>query len=565
MSRDSLSKELELSRQENSQVMLLASILLLVLTSVGLVAFGISRTRSLSAVRHSRDELARTTERLQESERRYRSAFDDAIVPKLLIDLESRAVVDANIPAGQLCRSEPSELRGTDVADLRPDWLVRAVSGFEPENDDESCRIEEWFDDSGASHHAEVWATPLSLEGKSCALVTVHDITEDRRVEEERLRVDRLDSLGILEGGIAHDFNNALGAVLGHVSLARRRVGNGSDAQPLLAAAEFAIDHATTLTSQLLAFAKGGEPQRELLDVRNVVFESVSFALSGSDVKVEYDFADDLWAAQVDRGQLRQVISNIVINADQAMEGGGRLIVRARNLDAKESLSLTAGPGPYVFVAITDFGPGIPKDIQDRIMDPYFSTKPDGSGLGLATAFAVLLRHRGWLDCTSAAGSGSTFSIYLSAQPDHVPTQVDEARIDLTGSESVLVMDDDPLVLEVYSKALTDLGYRVELVTDGLEAAKRYATQRESGRAFDLVIMDLTIPGGVGGKAAMEEVRQLDPQALGIVASGYCRDPVMSNYRDAGFAASLSKPFSVEDLGRVVRRVLNERDAQASR
>ena len=549
--------ERELERERSRRTLLLVSSGLFAFAAFALFAIYRSRARSLAEVRRSHGELELATARLLESEQRYRSVFEDAKVPKLLFDLETQTVLDANGSAARLSGRSPEDLQGATLERLQPSWLGRGLGRMGEAVTAESCRFEEWTDEDGAQRYSELWAAPLQQEGRSCALVTVRDVTADHKRDEDRIRIDKLESLGLLAGGIAHDFNNALTAVLGHVSLARHKAGE--ELWPLLDATESAVGQAAHLTSQLLAFARGGAPQRQLSDVKALLREAVHFGLSGSNVRVEFDVAPNLWTAELDHGQFKQVISNLAINADQAMRKGGRLIVRARNVLAQQPLSTTAGPGSYVQIQIEDDGPGIPSEIQDKVLDPYFTTKDTGSGLGLATVFAVVSRHQGWMEFESRSGKGTTFSLYFPASTER-PVEVQEpARSRLNGSGAILVMDDDAQVQTIYRSALTALGYDVDVVADGRTAVDRWVEAREAGHGYDLVIMDLTIPGGMGGRDAMAELRRRDPRALGIVASGYSKDPVMSRYREAGFAGSLAKPFKIDELGRLIARVLQQR------
>ena len=559
LARASLAQELELSRHRNRQAILLFGSALLAAAVFGLYVLYRSRGHALGEVQVSHDRLQSTTERLKESEERYRTVFDDALIPKMLVDLDNRRVLDANLPAAQLCSAGIEELRGAECASVRPSWLAEALDAFEQKLGAEDRRVQEWTDDDGKQRASELWATPIELSGHRCASLTVHDITEAKRLEEERIRLDNLDSLGLLAGGIAHDFNNALAAVLGRVSVARHRVAREDSLRPLLEDAEESVRHAAHLTSQLLAFSRGGEPKRELKKVAQLLIDSVQFGLSGSNVRVEFDLDPDLWSAELDPGQFRQVVSNLVINVDQAMPDGGRLLVRACNVQLEAALSPSAGAGPFVKIELQDFGCGIPEAIQTRIFDPYFSTKDHGSGLGLATAYAVASRHHGSLQFESEVGVGTTFTLHF---PASAATATQDVEVDvplIEGAGSILVMDDDPKVQAVFRTVLEEIGYVVDVTADGREAIARWRSEADAGRRYDAVIMDLTVPGGMGGKVAMRELLRVDPSAIGIVASGYSKDPVLSNFSDAGFSGALEKPFTVDRVGTLLAQVLDAR------
>ena len=513
-------QELELSRQETRQRFLVAGSLLLLAATFGLVMAFRTRVRALAVVRRQHEQSRRTANELRESEERYRSVFEDSVVPRLIVDLERGSLIDANGPAGSLLQRDPCALRGALFDDVAPVWLADTIAS---EQSNEGPLVEQWQDARDETRWSEVWVTPLTLSDRRCAVVTVYDVTERHRIERVRSNFDKLESVGVLAGGIAHDFNNALAAILGNVSLARFKLGEEAPVSGLLEATEEAIDQATHLTAQLLAFSKGGGPRRELRDVRRLLWDATNFGLSGSGVQVEFDIASDLWAANLDEGQFKQAISNLVINAVQAMGGDGRLVVRARNQVVQNALARTARPGAHVLIEIQDSGPGIPAAILDRVMEPYFTTKDGGSGLGLATVFAVLSGHDGWVDIGSRVGEGAKFSLYFPASPEAAPGEESEAGLTLEGSGSILVMDDDPAVQRVFVAALTELGYTVEVVDDGQAAVDRWFAAKDEGCCFDAAIMDLTVPGGMGGKRAMAEIQRRDPNALVIVASGTAR------------------------------------------
>lgn len=551
-------QQLALARQQTRLALMALIILLLLVVAAGLVLLTRKRSRSLATISASHEDLQKSTTRLKQSEQRYRSVFDDPVTPKLLLDLERRCLIEANAPAETLCANVSGDpLPGTSVAELKPRWLRDAINACSAHATSEVCQAEAWMDDHGNVHHSEIRTTPLALDNKSCAVVTVHDVTEEKRIEEERIKQDKLESLGLLAGGIAHDFNNAMVAVLGHVSLAQYQAGQNSEVQPLLREAESAIDHAVNLTSQLLTFAKGGEPRRELCNVAELVVASTRFALSGSSTSVDYEIEDGLWSARLDQTQFKQAVGNLVMNASQSMSGSGSVAVSAFNLMTDTALSPTVGAGPFVAITVHDSGPGIPIEIQDKVLDPYFSTKQTGSGLGLATAFAIVCRHEGWLDFQSDETSGTTFKLYFPADPGATPRTDDQSDECPEGTGRILVMDDDPAVQEVYRVALSKLGYDLQITSNGHEAIEAYQAGLQTGRRFDAVVMDLTVPGSMGGNEAMSALRSLDPAVLGIVASGYSNDPVMSGFRQAGFSGALRKPFSLTQLGIVLKQVLS--------
>jgi len=386
------------------------------------------------------------------------------------------------------------------------------------------------------------------------------DITEKKRLEEEALRAQKLESLGVLAGGLAHDFNNILTSVMGNISLARSMGHLSEDAQERLSEAETALVRAKDLTFQLLTFAKGGAPVRRPSSITDIIRDSVEFALTGSNVKFEMEATGDLWTADVDPGQFSQVIQNLVINADQSMPGGGAIRIGARNIEVGGGDTAHAvEPGRYVCVTISDDGMGIPKEHLDRIFDPYFTTKQKGSGLGLAVTHSVIVNHGGHISVRSELGRGTSFEVLIPAT-DGLPEQssADETAIE-AGSGRILVMDDEEMVRDVAAALLEHSGFEVECVADGAQAIEVYSRARDSGSPFDAVILDLTVPGGMGGKEAIAHLKKMDPDVRAVVSSGYSNDPIMSEYSRHGFKGVAAKPYRPAELTRTIRRAIDGR------
>ncbi len=376
----------------------------------------------------------------------------------------------------------------------------------------------------------------------------IRDISEIRELEEELLKRQRLESIGILAGGIAHDFNNILAAVLGNISLAKTYTNTTHPVYSKLDAAEKASVRASELTQQLLTFSRGGEPVKRLLHMERILREASDFATRGSNVKCNVTVPESTWSVKADEGQIGQVISNLVINSMQAMPEGGivNLVVENQQLSAMNSMSLDAGN--YVTISVIDQGRGIAKENIDRIFDPYYTTKSEGSGLGLATVYSIVGRHSGQITVNSAEGKGSTFTVYLPAS-DQRPKQTIANTIEIArGSGTILVMDDEESVQSVIQEMLAQYGYKTVQALDGLSAVKLYKSAMDAGQKFDAVIMDLTIPGGMGGVESISRIIELDPDVRAIVSSGYSNDPVLANFTEYGFKACISKPFRLEEL-----------------
>lgn len=384
------------------------------------------------------------------------------------------------------------------------------------------------------------------------AILVFRDISESVKLQEELIKAYKLESVGILAGGIAHDFNNLLTGILGNISLAKLAAEENEALLSKLDTAEKASLRAKDLTAQLLTFSKGGEPVRRLTSLFRVIEESIMFAMAGSNCRCEQFTEQDLWSVEADEGQISQVLHNLVINASQAMSDGGTIQVVSENVIVKESEALLLEPGKYIRISVKDSGSGIDRASLAKIFDPYFTTKAGGSGLGLASAYSIVRKHNGQIQVHSEHGKGSTFSVYLPASNREAETTEHFSQSLTKGSGMVLVVDDEDLVKDVTGKMLMSLGYSVEFASEGETAVKMYEKHLAQGSRYDLVIMDLTIPGGMGGKDAILELKQLDPEVLVIVSSGYANDPIMANYRDYGFSAVLSKPFNIEELSKTL-------------
>ncbi|MBI5249103.1 MAG: response regulator, partial [Desulfomonile tiedjei] len=320
---------------------------------------------------------------------------------------------------------------------------------------------------------------------------------------------------------------------------------------------------AQDLTRQLLTLSQGGAPIKKTSSISELMKDAVIFALRGSNVNSEFHLAEDLWPIEIDEGQISQVINNLVINAIQAMPQGGTLEVRALNTVVSNTQGLPLKPDKYVRISISDDGLGIPHDHMDKIFDPYFTTKKKGSGLGLATCYSVIKKHDGHINVKSEVGVGTTFYFYLPASSKSSGTKDSDEKSHKQSKGRVLVMDDEELVRDLARELLVVLGYEVGLAKDGTETIAVYENTLRSGRPFDVVIMDLTIPGGMGGKETIQRLQRIDPKVRAIVSSGYSNDPVMAEYDLHGFMGVLPKPYNADDLARILNETLGSRDPGA--
>ncbi len=398
----------------------------------------------------------------------------------------------------------------------------------------------------------------ITWDGRPATLNFIADISARKKMEEEAVNIEKLESIGLLAGGIAHDFNNILTAILGNISLARNDLQTGHKAFDRLRDAEKACVRAQGLTQQLLTFSKGGSPIKKIGDISKILTECCVFSLRGSNVSCEFAVADDLWPVEIDEGQISQVISNLVINADHAMPRGGVVDVEAGNVVLSRAEGIPLPDGGYVKISVKDYGSGMPKEYLQRIFDPYFTTKHKGSGLGLATSYSIVKNHGGLITVESELGSGAVFHVYLPAsEQGKKPPEIFEEK-PLTGKGKILFMDDEDLIRDLAHEILSLLGYEVILARDGEEAIVSYKEALESSTPFDAVIMDLTVPGGMGGYEAMTILRKIDPNVRAIVSSGYSTDPIMADYKKYGFKGIVPKPYTVKDLGEILHKVITE-------
>lgn len=398
-----------------------------------------------------------------------------------------------------------------------------------------------------------------NIDGKTEGVIGFAlDITDRRHLEEEQSKASKLESLGLLAGGIAHDFNNILTAILGNISLGAALVSKNDVIYRRLKEAENACFRAKDLTQQLLTFSKGGTPIKRSTSITDLIKESAWFSLSGSHIRCEFKVAEDLWSVEVDEAQISQVINNLIINAKQAMEGGGKIKVSAENFISRSNESVPLKEGKYIRISIEDQGHGIAEEHLPKIFDPYFTTKAQASGLGITTAWSIIKKHGGYLTAESQKGVGTMFDIYLPASKQRV---IKKKSIRQQAAETikakVLVMDDEELVRKVAGNLLEHLGHEVKLAKDGREAITLYKRAKKTKRPFDVLILDLTVPGAMGGKIALEKLLKFDPDVKAIVSTGYSTDPMLAYYKDFGFKGFVIKPYKIDQLGETLRKVLS--------
>lgn len=396
------------------------------------------------------------------------------------------------------------------------------------------------------------------------AVVASRDITERKKMEHELLKAQKLESLGILAGGVAHDVNNMLTIVLGNISIARMNMDPNSRISTRLEESEKAIERATGLTRQLLTFSKAGTPNIRSMSIKELLKESTLFALRGSNIIGQFFINDNLLNVDIDEGQMDQVINNLIINAKQAMLEGGVIDVGAENKTLKRSNGFNLPEGQYVKIHIKDHGIGIPERYLQKIFDPFFTTKEKGSGLGLATSYSIIKKHNGHIAVDSLQGTGTTFTIYLPASENSVRAVEEKIETPVKGKGNILIMDDDKLIRDVLGAMLTELGYNPQYAQNSSEAIKIYNDSIQSRDKFDAVILDLTIPGDIGGWETLKELHAIDPKVKAIMSSGYSEDWVLPDYEEIGFHAFVAKPYNVYDMSKVLYEVITGTEMDTS-
>lgn len=390
-------------------------------------------------------------------------------------------------------------------------------------------------------------------------VLVFRDVTDKRREEAEQLRIEKLESIGLLAGGIAHDFNNILTALLGNISLLRAQSANlQREDINLLEEMEKAGLRAKDLTHQLLTFAKGGAPVKEARSIAAIIRESATFALRGSPVSCVFNFASDLWVAEVDSSQFSQVIQNLTINAQQSMPAGGTIRIVANNTLLAKGGVPPLPPGPYVRIDVIDTGIGIPERHLSHIFDPYFTTKQKGSGLGLTTTFSIIKKHDGHITVASRVGEGTTFTIYLPALPIHPVLDEQHAELGegLPVRGRILVVDDEESIRLIGARMLRNLGCEVDTAEDAASAIQRLSESVQEGKPFDLAILDLTLPGGMGGQDLVQRLQAIHPALRAVVSSGYSTSPVMARYGEYGFVGVITKPYCYGELKQLLCTLL---------
>ncbi len=501
----------------------------------------------------------------------FRDAIDCFPAYVYMKDPQCRYVY-GNRPTLELFGCTAQELVGTSDSHYFPEETARQLREVDARVVAGHCSMEEIVIPHADGSQRVYWEvkTPLYANDGSgviwgmCGIST--DITEHKRTEAELLKMEKLESLGVLAGGIAHDFNNILTGIMGNISYAQMFLPEDHKSYKPLNEAEKATVRASELSHQLLTFARGGEPVKKVISVQQLLRDATSLLLRGSNVKVFFKCPDTLHSIEADEGQMSQVINNIIINAVQAMPGGGVLTIEAQNVQVEADNALVLLPGSYICLVFSDQGEGISDTVVKKIFDPFFTTKPAGNGLGLASARSIVHKHGGHIGVSSIIGVGTAFTIHLPSRGEAtLPRIMDSApTAEIHSGGTILVMDDEEAIRSMTSEILMFFGYRVETCGNGREAVELYRQAYAAGTCFSAVIMDLTIPGGMGGKEAAQQILRIDPEARLIVSSGYSNDPIMSDYGAYGFTGAVAKPYNMRDFGEYIGMIIKLPAAEAT-
>ncbi len=507
--------------------------------------------------------------RLQESETKYRLLVESAPAAIYEIDLRRSRFLSVNDLMCQYLGYTRDELLAMDAGNILSDQsrklmderLARRMRG-KPVSETVEFQVR-------TKDGRDLWVL-LNIgviredKGALRAAVVAHDITARRQLEKELHKVQKLESVGVLAGGIAHDFNNLLTAILGTISLARHSSHDADKVEASCDAAAAACKRAQHLTQQLLTFSEGGAPVQKPVAVRPLVHECIGLVVGGSKVRCETELPGDVWSWNVDESQVVQVLSNLILNAAQAMPDGGTVRLTACNVELTGNDELPLPAGRYVQLSIADEGVGIAPELLPRVFDPFFTTKDTGTGLGLSAAYSIVERHGGHLIAESELDQGSTFILYLPAaltdqeQAMGSPAAAcGDCSCEVGGGKRILLMDDEASICTVTAQMLAEIGYDVVCARDGAQALELFREARAQGRPFAFAIMDLMVRGGMGGVETVRQMRVIDPHLTAIVASGYSTDPVLAEPHRYGFNAGIQKPFTLDNLAATLERVVN--------
>ena len=530
--------------------------LLTVIYLIALLRLSLNNHETITASIALRFENLKLLGEVRKSEAGYRNLFNSINDAIYILD-ENGRLLDVNKGAEIMYGSERAVMVGKT-----PDMLAAPVASvvediaaaFRKALEGEPRMMEfSGIRSDRTTFPQEVRFVPATYGGNPVVIAVARDISERKRIEAEQLRTQKIEAIGVLAGGIAHDFNNLLQAAFSYLTVAKRRIDQRDKVLLMLEKAEKALQMSAKLTIQLLTFSKGGKPVKRSIALGPVIENAARFALSGSRSDCRFAVSSGLWTVDADEGQVTQVIHNVVLNADQSMPEGGMITVSARNREQGDGLAAHApGAGRWIEIVVRDNGCGIPEEDLPRIFEPYFTTKKTGSGLGLASSYSIVKNHGGRIEVFSQVNKGSSFTLWLPAGGTIADSSARSAQPAAIKKGRILIMDDEAVIRDSLGAMLDSLGQEVEYAADGAEAIDRYRAARSAGARFDVVLLDATVRGGMGGEETIRLLKEIDPSVVAVLSSGYSDNALLSNYAQHGFKAFLPKPFTVEDLQAVL-------------
>ncbi len=490
----------------------------------------------------------------------------DTITDGVVIINPDGYIIQCNKVVERIMEFDPGEAIGKHVSLIYTQWKVDSVAKTTDIMDKIFSEKKPFHTENTVAiatkkHHkrnVDISVTPILVSNDQCLgyIITCQDKTDTVRMEEEIMNSKKLESVGLLAGGIAHDFNNVLTSIMGNITLAKIYSNPRDKAYEILLEAEKACMQSKELTQQLLTFSRGGNPIKKVTRIESVIIEAADYALRNSKAECEYHIEDGIPNVEADEAQINQVVGHLIDNARQAMNDDGVISINIYRRMSEQYHSIVSDKNEYIQIDVTDHGCGIEPENLDRIFDPYFTTKSGCNGLGLAISYSIIKKHGGHLLCRSKVGVGTTLTIVLPISKKTESAVSAESSFLRHKNLNILVMDDEKQIRDITGKLLTLMGHKVEFASDGDEAIALYKSHLNADKRFDAVIMDLVIPGKMGGEQAVQHILALDPLAKCIISSGYSTGEAMSKYTKLGFKGIITKPFTVEDLIRVLNEAI---------
>ncbi len=507
-------------------------------------------------------ECKRAGEALQESEERYRTLFDLSPQVIALTDLSTGRLINVNDKFCELTKYTHEEILGRTTTECQfysKDDRGKFLNELQGPGEVRELEMDFRAKD-GSILNALMFAKLVRIAGETFILTIFHDLTERKHLEAQLRQAQKMEAVGTLASVIAHDFNNLLMGIQGNTSLMLLDMDPAHPQYERLKSIEKQVQSGARLTSHLLGYARKGRYEVKPVDLNQLVEETCeTFGRMRKEIAIQRELGDDLFAIKGDPGQIEQVLLNLFVNAADAMPGGGDLILKTRNTTREDMKGKMYDPKPgnYVLLTVTDTGTGMDKRTAERIFEPFFTTKETGhgTGLGLASAYGIIKGHGGYIDVESRKGQGTTFSVYLPASEKRVRKAVKTAEPFIEGSETVLLVDDEEVILKVGQQLLEAMGYKVLTARDGKEAIEVY---RNNGDDIDIVLLDVVMPN-MGGGEVYDRMKEINPNIKVLLSSGFSIDGEASEILERGCNSFIQKPFTMKKLSGEIREILQKK------